>query len=64
MLASLSKEFQAFLHNRRDKALHKAVCTMSVKTDIKRNKLMHLVMYGVYSEETLEKNYKNSTHIT
>ena len=31
---------------------------MSMKTDIQRNKLMHLentlVMYGVYSEEMLE----------
>ena len=32
----------SFLHNRRHKALHKAVCTMSSKTDIQRNKLMHL----------------------
>ena len=52
------KGILSFLHNRRHKALHKAVHTMSSKTDIQRNKLMHLedslVMYGVYSTETLE----------
>ena len=31
----------SFLHNRRHKALHKVVCTMSAKTDIQRNKLVH-----------------------
>ena len=58
----------SFLHNRRHKALPKAVSTMSIKTDIKRNKLMHLentlVMYGVYNAETLERLIKNSTHVT
>ena len=53
------KESQAFLHNRRHKALHKAVHAMSSKIDMQRNKLMHLentlVMYGVYNTETLEK---------
>ena len=32
----------SFLHNRRHKALHKAVCAMSSKEDIQRSKLMHL----------------------
>ena len=45
------KGILSILHNRRHKALHKAVCTMSSKVDIQRNKLMHLedtfVMYGV-----------------
>ena len=58
----------SILHNRRHKALHKAVHTMSTKNRHKRNKPMHLedtlVMYRVYIAETLEKNYKNSTHIT
>ena len=40
----------SFLHNKRHKALHKAVKTMSVTTDMQRNQLMHLentlVMYG------------------
>ena len=49
----------SLLHNRRHKALHKAVCVMSSKGDIQRNKLMHLedtlVMYGVYNTEKLEK---------
>ena len=39
------------MQNRRHKALHKVVQAMSSKTDIQRNKLMHLedtlVMYGV-----------------
>ena len=55
------KELQAFLHNRRHTALHKAVHAMSSKANIQRNKLMHLedtlVMYGVYSAEMLEKQY-------
>ena len=41
----------SFLHNRRHKALHKAVHAMSSKIDIQRKKLIHLentlVMYGV-----------------
>ena len=52
------KGILSFLHKRRHKALHKAVSAMSIKIDIKRNKLMHLentlVMYGVYNAETLE----------
>ena len=44
------KGISSFLHNKRHKALHKAVSAMSTKTDIQRNKLMHLentlVMYG------------------
>ena len=51
-----------FLHNRRHKALHNAVSTLSTKTDIQRNKFMHLentlVMYGVYNVETLERLIK------
>ena len=52
----------SFVHNRRHKALCKAVSAMSIKTDIQRNKLMHLenplVMYGVYNVETLERLVK------
>ena len=48
-----------FLHNRRHKALHKAVKALDSKTTIQHNKLMHLedslVMYGIYNAETLEK---------
>ena len=47
------KGILSFLHNRRHKALHKAAHAMSSKTNIQRNKLMHLedtlVMHGVYS---------------
>ena len=47
------------LHNKRYKALHKAVKAMSIQTDIWRNKLKHLentfLMYGIDNTETLEK---------
>ena len=50
----------SFLHNRRHKALHKAVKTMDSKTSFQCNKLIHLedlmVMYGIYNAETLEKH--------
>ena len=36
------KGILSFLHNRRQKTLHKAVKAMSIQTDIQRNKLMHL----------------------
>ena len=49
----------SFLHNRRNKALHKAVNAMDSKANIQCNKLMQLensmLMYGVYNAETLEK---------
>ena len=52
------KGISSFLHNKGHKALHKAVKAMSVTTDMKRNKLMHLentlVMYRTYKVETLE----------
>ena len=48
-----------FLHNKRNKALHKAINAMDSKADIQCNKLMQLensmLMYGVYNAETLEK---------
>ena len=48
----------SFLHNRRHKALHKAVKAMGSKTTIQHNKLMHLedsmVIYGIYNAEALE----------
>ena len=47
----------SFPHNRRHKALHKAVNTMDSKTTIQHYKLMHLedsmIMYGFYNGETL-----------
>ena len=53
----------SFLHNRRHKALHKAVKDMETKANIQCNKLMHLedtmVMYRVYNAETLEKQLKH-----
>ena len=49
----------SFLHQKWNKALHKAVRAMDSETTIKCNKLMQLensmLMYGVYNLETLEK---------
>ena len=54
-----------FLHHKRHTALHKAVKAMSISSDAKRNKLVHLenslIMNGVYNMETLEKLVK-TTH--
>ena len=56
------ERISSFLHNRRHKALLKAVHAMSSKVDIQRHKLIHsentLVRYGVYNAETLEKLIK------
>ena len=56
----------SFHHNKRHKALHKAVKAMSFTTDMQRNKLMHLentlVMYRIYKAETLE-NLVETVHI-
>ena len=61
-VGTASERISSFLHNRRHKALHKEVSTMLIKTDIQRNKLMHLentlVMYGIYSTEMLERGIK------
>ena len=49
----------SFVHNRQNKALHKAVNAMDGKANIQCNGLMKLetsmLMYGVYNAETLEK---------
>ena len=49
----------SFLHDKQNKALHKAVKAMDSKTTIQHNKLIQLgnsmLMYGVYNAETLEK---------
>ena len=53
------KGISSFLHQKRHKAIQKAVKAMSISTNAQRNKLMHLenslIMYGVYNVETLEK---------
>ena len=55
-------------HNRRHKALHKAVKAMETRTNIQHNKLMHLedsvVMYGIYNAGILEKTHGYSTSHT
>ena len=47
------------LHNRRHKALHKAVVTMENKVNLQHYKVIHLedsmVMYGIYNAETSDK---------
>ena len=57
----------SFLHNKRKKALHKAIIAMDSKVDIQHNKLMYLensmLMYGVYNAETLEKLIKTVCNI-
>ena len=57
----------SFLHNRRHKALHRAVKAMNSKTTIQHNKLMYLedsmVMYGIYNAETLGKLINTVHHI-
>ena len=57
----------SFLHNRRHKALHKAVKAMDSKTPNQYNKLVHLehsmVRYGIYTAETLEKLINTVHHI-
>ena len=49
----------SFLHNRRHKALHKAVVVMESKVNLQQNKLIHLedsiVRYDIYNAKTLEK---------
>ena len=58
----------SFLHNRRHKALHNAVCAMTSKVDIQRNRLIHLentlVMYRACNAKTLEKLIKLYMHYT
>ena len=55
----------SFLHNKRHKALQKAVNALDIQSITQCNKLMHLensmVMYGIYNAETLEK-LKNTVH--
>ena len=66
-IGSAYEGISSFLHNRRHKALHKAVKAMGSKTTIQCNKLMHLensmVMYGIYNAETLEKLINTVHHI-
>ena len=61
------ESISSFLHNKRHKALQKAVKTLSISMDAQRNKLMHLenslIMYGVYNTETLEKLVKTAQMI-
>ena len=60
----------SYLHNRRQKALHKAVVVIENKVNLQHNKIIHLedmmVIYSIYNSETLEKliNTVHKMHIT
>ena len=58
--------YSSFLHNRRNKALHKALTAMDSKSINQCNKLIQLencmLTYGIYNAETLEQ-LRNSNHI-
>ena len=47
------------MHNKRQKALHKAFIALENKVNIQQNKVIHLedsmVMYGIFNFEALEK---------
>ena len=51
------EDISSFLHQKRQKALHKAVKAMARKADIQHNKIFHLedtvIMYGIYNSNTL-----------
>ena len=55
----------SFLHNKRNKALHKEINALNSKANVQHNKLMQLedsmLLYGVYNAETLQKLI-NSVH--
>ena len=52
------KVYPAFLHYKRQKALHKTVQAMNNKVDLQCNRVFHLedsmIMYGIYDSNTLE----------
>ena len=47
----------SFLHQKRHKALHKAVAVINKKTNVQRNRIHHLedtmIMYGIYNSDNL-----------
>ena len=57
----------SFLHNRRQKALHKTVQAIDSKATIQQNKLMYLensvVMYDIYNAEILENHIHTMHHM-
>ena len=52
----------SYLHQKREKALHKAMHVMKEGQNIERNRIFHLedtmIMYGIYNVDTLEKLIK------
>ena len=53
------EEIASYLHNKRQKALHKAFMAMENEVNLECNKIIHLenlmVMYGIYNSDTPEK---------
>ena len=52
------KGISSYLHNRRQKALHKAFVAMESKVNLEQNRVFHLedsvVMYDIYNSDTLD----------
>ena len=52
------KGISRFLHQKRHKALHKAVAVMNKRSNVQHNQIHHLedsmIMYGVYNLDTLK----------
>ena len=61
----MKKGISCFLHNKRHKALHKAVAVMDKKTDLQCNRIHHMedpmIMYGVYNSKNSERPYRHNT---
>ena len=55
----LYEDISSYLHNKRQKAFHKAFIAMENKVNLQCNKMIHLeysvIMYGIYNSEPLEK---------
>ena len=60
------EDISSYLHNKIQKALHKASIAMENKINLQCNKIIHLedpmVMYGIYNSETLEKLITTEMH--
>ena len=52
------EDISSYLHNRRQKGLHKAFVAMENKVNLEQHRVFHLegsmVMYGIYNSDTLE----------
>ena len=61
------ESISSFLHNKRNKALHKAITAMESKATIQHKKLIQLensmLIYGIYNVETIERLTSTVHHI-